>query len=75
MIWISDASKDIFDWKINANDLECWKYPNCTCHEKDSYLKWEYWDKVPDNYQEIWCFITTIVRIILKYLMFNLYYH
>jgi len=59
---ISDASKDIFDWKINANDLECWKYPNCTCHEKDSYLKWEYWDKVPDNYQEIWCFITTIVK-------------
>ncbi len=59
---ISDASKDIFDWKINASDLECWKYPNCTCHEKDSYLKWEYWDKVPDNYQEIWCFITTIVK-------------
>ena len=33
---ISDASKDIFNWKVNPSDLECWKYPNCTCLEKQN---------------------------------------
>ena len=59
---ISDASKDIFDWKVIPSDLECWKYPNCTCHQKESYQVWDFWDKVPNNYQEIWCFITTILK-------------
>lgn len=60
--WISDASKDIFDWKVIPSDLECWKYPNCTCHTKENYQVWDFWDKVPNNYQEIGCFITTIVK-------------
>lgn len=59
---ISDASKDIFDWKVIPSDLECWKYPNCTCHQKESYQVWDFWDKVPTNYQEIGCFITTILK-------------
>lgn len=60
--WISDASKDIFDWKVIPSDLECWKYPNCICHEKESHQVWDFWDKVPNNYQEIGCFITNIVK-------------
>ncbi len=59
---ISDASKDIFDWKISSSDLECWRYPNCTCLKKESYQVWDFWDKVPNNYQEIGCFITNIVK-------------
>ena len=59
---ISDASKDIFNWKVIPSDLECWKYPNCTCHEKQSYEVWDFWDKVPNNYQEIGCFITNLVK-------------
>ena len=59
---ISDASKDIFNWKVNPSDLECWKYPNCTCLEKQNYQVWDFWDKVPNKYQEIWCLITNIVK-------------
>ncbi len=59
---ISDASKDIFNWKVSSSDLECWKYPNCTCLQKETYQVWDFWDKVPNNYQEIGCFITNIIK-------------
>ena len=61
-IGITQASRDIFDWKIIPSDLECWKYPNCGCIQKQSYEVWEFWDNVPNSYQDIGCFISAIIK-------------
>lgn len=61
-IGITQASRDIFDWKIMPSDLQCWKYPNCDCVQKQSYEAWEFWDNVPNSYQDIGCFISVVLK-------------
>jgi len=67
---IQDAPVNVFDWKVSKSDLECWKNPNCHCQHKEEYMIWEIWDKMPDPYTDLWCYLVTILKDHMK--LFNI---
>ena len=67
---IQDAPVNVFDWKVSKSDLECWKNPNCHCQHKEEYMIWEIWDKMPDPYTDLWCYLVTTLKDHMK--LFNI---
>ena len=67
---IQDAPVNVFDWKVSKSDLECWKNPNCHCQHKEEYMIWEIWDKMPDPYTDLWCYLVMTLKDHMK--LFNI---